>query len=231
MSAEQVRAGLEAGIELVQDIVADGADIIALGDLGIANTTASAAIVAAFTGQPARAVTGIGTGLDPAGLARKVATVERALRRHRPGPDDPLGTLAAVGGFEIAGLAGAIVGAAAASRPVLLDGLITGAAALVAMGLCPAARPYLIASHRSPEPGHRLALEYLELEPLMDLGLRLGEGSGAALALHLVRAACRLPREMATFAEAGVSQRSREPSTGGDQPAGAEPDARISRQP
>ncbi|MBA2448029.1 MAG: nicotinate-nucleotide--dimethylbenzimidazole phosphoribosyltransferase, partial [Chloroflexi bacterium] len=130
-----------------------------------------------------------------------------------------LGALAAVGGFEIAGLVGAIVGAAAARRPVLLDGLIAGAAALVAVGLCPAVRPYLIASHRSPEPGHRVALEYLELEPLIELGLRLGEGSGAAIALHLVRLACRLPREMATFAEAGVSRQSAPPAIpAGDMP-------------
>jgi nicotinate-nucleotide--dimethylbenzimidazole phosphoribosyltransferase len=207
MDRSTARRALEVGIQTVGGVVAQGADLIALGDMGIANTTASAAIVAALTGQPPRAVTGIGTGLDPAGWERKLRTVERSLALHRPRPDDPLGALAALGGFEIAGLAGAILGGAAAGRPVVLDGLIVGAAALVATALCPAARPYLVASHRSAEPGHRLALEYLELEPLMDLGLRLGEGSGAALALHLIRAACRLPREMATFVQAGVSDR------------------------
>lgn len=208
MSRRQARRGLEVGIQIARQVVADGADLIALGDMGIGNTTASAAIIAAITGQPPRAVTGLGTGLDSAGWERKVQTVERALALHRPGADDPVGVLATVGGFEIAGLAGAIIGAAAAGRPVVLDGVIVGAAALLAVQLCPAARPYLIASHRSAEAGHRLALEYLELEPLMDLGLRLGEGSGATIALHLVRVACSLAREMATFAEAGVSQAS-----------------------
>jgi nicotinate-nucleotide--dimethylbenzimidazole phosphoribosyltransferase len=207
MDHSAARQALEVGIEIAGDVIAEGADLVALGDMGIANTTASAAIVAAMTGQPPRAVTGTGTGLDAAGWERKLRTVERALALHHPRPDDPLGALAALGGFEIAGLAGAILGGAAAGRPVVLDGLIVGASALIATALCPAARPYLVASHRSAEPGHRLALEYLELEPLMDLGLRLGEGSGAALALHLIRAACRLPREMATFTEAGVSER------------------------
>ena len=217
MDPSLARRGLEVGIEVAHAVTAEGADLLALGDMGIGNTTAAAAIIAASSGQPARAVTGIGTGLEPAGWERKVAAVERALRRNLPRADDPIGALATVGGFEIAGLAGAIIGGAAAGRPVVLDGVIVGAAALLAVGLCPAARPYLIASHRSAEPGHRVALEYLELEPLMDLGLRLGEGSGAALALPLIRAACRLPREMATFDEAGVSRRHRSP----DEPADA----------
>ena len=218
MSRAQAQRGIEVGIETVERAVADGADLIALGEMGIGNTTASAALIAALAGQPPREVTGPGSGLDHEGWERKVTVVERALARHRPSPADPLGALAAVGGFEIAGLVGAIVGAAGARRPVLLDGLIAGAAALVAVGLCPAVRPYLIASHRSPEPGHRVALEYLELEPLIELGLRLGEGSGAAIALHLVRLACRLPREMATFAEAGVSRESGPPAGSGGVP-------------
>ncbi|MCC6177746.1 MAG: nicotinate-nucleotide--dimethylbenzimidazole phosphoribosyltransferase [Chloroflexi bacterium] len=212
MTAEQVRAGLLAGINLVDGLVGQGTDVLALGEMGIGNTTASAATIAALTGQPVRTVTGFGTGIDDAAWERKVAVVERALARRPLDATCPLDVLAEVGGFEIAGLAGAIVAAAAAGVPVILDGLILGAAALAAVSLCPRTRSYLIASHRSAEPGHRVALEYLELEPLMDLGLRLGEGSGAALALHLVRLACRLPREMATFAEAGVSQ---------DQPEGA----------
>ena len=205
--AETVRA-LETGVEVARSIVADGADLLGLGDMGIGNTTAAAAIIAALTGRPARAVTGRGTGVGPAAWDHKVRTIERALARFRPTADDPVATLAQVGGLEIAALAGAILGGAAARTAILLDGVIVGAAALVAVALCPAVRPYLIASHRSAEPGHRAALEYLELEPLMDLGLRLGEGSGAALALPLVRAACRLPHEMATFAEAGVSEQS-----------------------
>lgn len=216
MTVDQVERGLDTGAEIAQQLVDDGADLIALGDMGIGNTTAAAAIIATMTGQPPRAVTGIGTGVDPARWEHKVQTIERALARNLPRSDDPLGVLARIGGFEIAGLAGAIIGAAARSRPVVLDGVIGGAAALLAAAICPDVRPYLIASHRSAEPGHRLALELLELQPLMDLELRLGEGSGAALALHLIRAACRLPAEMATFDQAGVAQRSDDLSAGSE---------------
>jgi nicotinate-nucleotide--dimethylbenzimidazole phosphoribosyltransferase len=205
MSRSKARAALTAGLRLSRLLVAEGADLIALGEMGIGNTTASAALIAALADRPPRDVTGIGTGIDPDGWERKVAIIERALGRANPGPDDPIGALAEVGGFEIGALAGAMIGGAAAGVPVVLDGLIVGAAALLAVTLCPAIRPYLIASHRSAEPGHRVVLELLELEPLMDLGLRLGEGSGAAISLHLIRLACRLPREMATFDEAGVS--------------------------
>jgi nicotinate-nucleotide--dimethylbenzimidazole phosphoribosyltransferase len=165
-------------------------------------------VISALAGRPPRAVTGVGTGIDPERWERKVAIVERALGRASPHPSDPLGVLTELGGFEIGALAGAMVGGAAAGVPIVLDGLIVGAAALLAVALCPAVRPFLIASHRSVEPGHRVVLELLELEPLMDLGLRLGEGSGAAIALHLIRLACRIPREMATFDEAGVSRKS-----------------------
>ncbi|MCC7366991.1 MAG: nicotinate-nucleotide--dimethylbenzimidazole phosphoribosyltransferase [Chloroflexi bacterium] len=205
--AEAVRA-VEVGITLAQELIADGADLIALGEMGIANTTASAALIAALAGRPPRDVTGLGTGVDHPGWQRKVAVIERALARAQVDASDPLGALAELGGFEIGALAGAMLGAAAAKAPVLLDGLIVGAAALLAVTLVPSVQPYLIASHRSVEPGHRVVLELLELEPLMDLGLRLGEGSGAAVALHLIRAACALPRQMATFAEAGVSTQS-----------------------
>ncbi len=210
--------GLEAGAEIAGDVAAAGADLLALGDMGIGNTTAAAALIAAATGQPARAVTGIGTGVSSAVWEHKVAMVERALARNRATRDDPLGLLASVGGFEIAGLVGAIIGGAAAGLPIVLDGVVVGAAALVAIALCPPSRSYLIASHRSAEPGHRVALEYLELEPIMDLGMRLGEGSGAALSVPLLRAACRLACEMATFDEAGVPQQhgSRERDIDGD---------------
>jgi nicotinate-nucleotide--dimethylbenzimidazole phosphoribosyltransferase len=208
MSRWEAEASLEAGLSLSARLVDDGADLIALGEMGIGNTTASAATIAALTGRPARDVTGIGTGIDAARWERKVAVVEHAVARVSSGSNDPLGVLAEVGGFEIGALAGAMIGGAAAGIPIVLDGLIVGAAALLAVTICPAVRPYLIASHRSVEPGHRIVLELLELEPLMDLGLRLGEGSGAAIALHLIRLACRLPREMATFDEAGVSRRS-----------------------
>ena len=211
MTREQARAALEAGITLAQQLISDGADLLALGEMGIGNTTASAALIAALTGRPPRDVTGIGTGIDHERWQRKVVLIERALERAQISQDDPLGALSEVGGFEIGALAGAIIGAAAAGVPVLLDGLIVGAGALLAVTLAPAVQPYLIASHRSVEPGHRVVLEVLELEPLMDLGLRLGEGSGAAIALHLIRLACKLPREMATFGEAGVSEKSAQP--------------------
>jgi nicotinate-nucleotide--dimethylbenzimidazole phosphoribosyltransferase len=214
MSRAQASAALAAGLELAEQLIEEGADLLALGEMGIGNTTASAALIAALTDRPARDVTGPGTGIDRAGWERKVAVVERALARAGRRPDDLVGVLAELGGFEIGALAGAIIGGAAAGVPVVLDGLIVGAAALLAVTLCPAARPYLIASHRSLEPGHRVVLELLELEPLLDLGLRLGEGSGAAIALHLIRIACRLPREMATFDEAGVSRQAGESEIG-----------------
>ena len=202
------RRGLAHGIRLAHAEIDRGADLLALGEMGIGNTTAAAALIAALTGRPADTVTGFGTGVDGAGWRRKVGIVQHALRRAGVTPDDPIGALAELGGFEIGGLAGAMLGAAARRCPVLLDGVIVAAAALVAVAVCPAVRPYLIASHRSAEPGHRIALEFLELEPLMDLGMRLGEASGAALALGVIQTACRLPREMATFAEAGVSRKS-----------------------
>jgi nicotinate-nucleotide--dimethylbenzimidazole phosphoribosyltransferase len=208
MSREQARASLTAGVQLAERLADDGADLIALGEMGIGNTTASAAIIAVLADRPPREVTGLGTGIDTEQWEHKVSVVERALGRTCMSPDDPIGVLAEYGGFEIGALAGAMIGGAAAGVPTVLDGLIVGAAAVLAVALAPNVRPYLIASHRSAEPGHRVVLELLELEPLMELGLRLGEGSGAAIALHLIRLACRLPREMATFDEAGVSQMS-----------------------
>ncbi len=178
--------------------------------MGIANTTAASAIVAAITGRPVAEVTGRGTGIDDAGLARKVAVVERALAVNRSRPDDPLGVLAAVGGLEIAGLVGVILGAVARRVPVLLDGFISGAAALVAVELCPPVRDYLVAAHRSVEIGHRVVLERLGLAPFFELDLRLGEGTGAALLMPTVDAALATLAEMATFETAGVSERTAE---------------------
>ena len=203
--SEAVRS-LETGIGLVERECARGLRLAATGDMGIGNTTASAAMIAALTGRPPRSVTGRGTGIDDARLARKTAVIERALALHRPDPDDPLDVLMKVGGFEIGGLAGVIIGAAAHRVPVVLDGLISGAAALVAVGLAPRVRDFLIAGHLSPEPGHRVCLRHLRLRPLLDLGMRLGEGTGAALAMALVEAAVRALNEMATFEEAGVDQ-------------------------
>jgi nicotinate-nucleotide--dimethylbenzimidazole phosphoribosyltransferase len=180
-------------------------DVLALGEMGIANTTAAAAIVAACTGAPLAQVVGRGTGIDDARLAVKRAVVERALARVDRG--DVLSIASEVGGFEIVGLAGVILSAARARIPVVLDGFIVGAAALLAQRIAPQAIDYCIAAHRSQEPGHAIALTALGLEPLFDLRLRLGEGSGAALALPLVEAAARMVREMRTFAEAGVAEK------------------------
>ncbi|HEY8478047.1 MAG TPA: nicotinate-nucleotide--dimethylbenzimidazole phosphoribosyltransferase [Chloroflexota bacterium] len=207
LTREEAIAAVEVGIDVVEAEIASGLDVVATGDMGIGNTTASSAIVAAITGAPVAAVTGRGTGIGEAQLAHKVEVIERALAVNQPDPNDPLDVLAKVGGLEIAGLVGVILGAAARRRPVVIDGFISGAAALVACELCPQARDYLIPAHNSVEIGHRLVLERLELVPLLNLNLRLGEGTGAALAFHLVEAASRVLVEMATFAEAGVSER------------------------
>jgi len=195
------------GIEVARDLVGAGNRCLLTGDMGIANTTASAALICAFTGRDAAEVTGRGTGVDDATLARKVAVVRRGLALHRPDPADPLGVLAAVGGFEHAALAGYIIGAAALRVPAILDGVIAGSAALAACALAPGAASCLIAGHRSVEPGHTFALEHLGLRPLVDLDLRLGEGTGALLALPIVQSAVRALREVATFDSAGVTEK------------------------
>jgi nicotinate-nucleotide--dimethylbenzimidazole phosphoribosyltransferase len=205
MTREQAEAAILAGAGLVQGEVPAGLDLVATGEMGIANTTAASALVAALTGLPPEEVTGPGTGLDPEGRRRKVAVIERALAVNRPDPTDPLGVLARLGGFEVAGLVGVILAGAARRVPVMLDGFIAGAAALAAVRLVPHARHALIAAHRSAERGHRHVLEALGLEPLLDLGLRLGEGTGAALGIGLARAAAAVLGEMATFKSAGVS--------------------------
>ena len=205
MTRDEAARAVAAGIEVVERLVADGLDLVATGDMGIGNTTASSAITAAVTGLPPMAVTGRGTGLDDEGVAHKAATVERALAVNAPDAADGLALLAAVGGFEIGGLAGVILGAAANRVPVMLDGFISGAAALVAATMCPAVRPHLVAAHVSVERGHHAALEWLGLTPLLDLGLRLGEGTGAVLAMPMVDAALAALDEMATFDEAAVA--------------------------
>ena len=205
MSREQAVMALQAGAEVALAEIELGMGILATGDMGIGNTTPSAAIAAAFTGEPAGELAGRGTGVDDAGLLRKVQAVERALEVNRPDPADALDVLSKVGGFEIGGLAGAILAAAACRRPVVIDGFISTAAAMLAVGLCPQVKDYLIAGHRSQERGHRRMLAWLGLEPLLDLDLRLGEGTGAVLAMQLVEAACKTLCEMATFDEAGVA--------------------------
>jgi nicotinate-nucleotide--dimethylbenzimidazole phosphoribosyltransferase len=205
MTSEQAVAAIQAGRDLIEQEITRGVDIIGTGDMGIGNTTASSAIAAAMTGAPVEHVTGRGTGIDEATHARKIDVIQRALAVNHPDPSDPLDVLAKVGGFEIAGLVGVILGGARARRPVVVDGFISGVAALIAVGLSPRVKAYLIASHRSQEPGHQVVLEQLGLHPLLDLNLRLGEGTGAALAMSLAEAACKVLTEMATFEEAGVA--------------------------
>ncbi len=206
MTRLQAVQAVESGIEVLEAERAKGLDLVGTGDMGIGNTTASSAITAAITGRPAREVTGRGTGLGDEQLARKVRLVEEALRRNAPDPSDALDVLSKVGGFEIGGLAGVILGAAAHRIPVVIDGFISGAAALIAFGLCPRSRDYMIAGHRSVEIGHRAIYEHIGLEPVLDLGLRLGEGTGGALAMSVVEASCKILDEMLTFAEAEVSE-------------------------
>jgi nicotinate-nucleotide--dimethylbenzimidazole phosphoribosyltransferase len=205
MTMAEALACIESGIELVEAEVKGGHAWVVTGDMGIGNTTASSAIIAALTGTPVERVTGRGTGVTGAALARKAAVIKEALDRHQPEGQDALDVLAKVGGFEIGGLVGIMLGAAARRCPVVLDGLIATAAALLAVGIVPAAREYLVAGHRSVEPGHTVALQALGLEPVLDLELRLGEGTGGVLALPVLEAACRLLDEMATFEEAGVA--------------------------
>lgn len=197
---------VEEGIALFEaERRMEGVDIVACGDMGIGNTTSAAALVAAVTGRPPGTVTGRGTGIGDDRFEAKVAVIASALALHRPDPNDGIGVLAALGGLEIGVLAGVYLAAAAARVPAVVDGVISGAAALVAQAIAPNVAHFLIAGHRSVEPGHAATLEHLELEPLLDLGLRLGEGTGAVLAITLCVAACRLLDEMATFEEAGVS--------------------------
>ncbi|SHN27075.1 nicotinate-nucleotide--dimethylbenzimidazole phosphoribosyltransferase [Cryptosporangium aurantiacum] len=222
MTRDEAVAAIEVGIAVARDLVAAGNRALLTGDMGIANTTASAALVAAFTGADAGAVTGAGTGVDAETLRHKTDIVRRALARHglvgdapaagsatgtAPGAADPIETLAAVGGLEHAAIAGFVLGAAAERVPVILDGVIAGSSALVAAALAPACLDAAVAGHRSTEPGHGVALAHLGLTPLVDLSLRLGEGTGAVLALPLVQASVRALRDVATFDSAGVTEK------------------------
>jgi nicotinate-nucleotide--dimethylbenzimidazole phosphoribosyltransferase len=202
---EAVRA-VTAGAALVD---AAAPDCVGTGEMGIGNTTAASALTAALTGADPAMITGRGTGVADEVWVTKVEAVRRALAVNRPDPGDALGVLAAVGGLEIAGLVGVVLAGAARRAPVVLDGFIATSAALVAVRLAPPAREYLIAAHRSAEPGHVRLLETLGLTPYLELGMRLGEGTGAALGIGLLRAALACYRDMATFKEAGVSERSR----------------------
>ncbi|HEX5295554.1 MAG TPA: nicotinate-nucleotide--dimethylbenzimidazole phosphoribosyltransferase, partial [Streptosporangiaceae bacterium] len=209
MTRDQAVAAITAGAEVARDLVAAGNRCLVTGDMGIANTTASAALICSFTGADPAEATGHGTGVDAATYAKKIDIVCRGLERHQPDPGDPVGVLAAFGGFEHAALAGFILGGAALRVPVILDGVIAGAAALAAAALAPDAVAACFAGHRSVEPGHKIALDHLGLRPLVDLGLRLGEGTGAVLALPLVASAARALRDVATFDSAGVADKDR----------------------
>jgi nicotinate-nucleotide--dimethylbenzimidazole phosphoribosyltransferase len=209
MPREEAISLVERGVALADDLAATGLGIVGLGEMGIGNSTSAAALAAALLPAEPASVCGRGTGLDDGGVARKVAVVERALRANACDPADPLGVLAALGGRELALLCGLALGAAANRLVVVVDGFISAAAALVAARLVPAAADAMVAAHLSPEPGHRLILAELGLDPILDLGLRLGEGSGAALVLPVLDAALAILSEMATFAEAGVTDAGR----------------------
>jgi len=208
MTEAQAIKAIETGIEIVTAEVAKGLDIVGTGDMGIGNTTASSAICAVMTGRSVAEVTGRGTGVDDKQFAHKIAIINKALAVNQPDSKQPLAVLAKVGGFEIGGLAGVMLGAAANHVPVVIDGFISGAAALIAITLAPGLKDYVIPAHVSVEAGHRWLLQHLGLKPLLDLDMRLGEGTGAALGIFLSETAARVLAEMSTFAEAGVSERS-----------------------
>lgn len=207
MTRAQAMESIHSGIEIVEAEIARGADIIATGDMGIGNTTPSAAVACALMDEAPQNIAGRGTGLDDEGLKKKIHVIARALDVNKPNAEDGLDVLAKVGGFEIGGLAGVMLGAAANRTPVVVDGFVSTAAAMIAASLAPGAREYMIAAHLSQEYGHKLMLEWLGLNPLLDLNMRLGEGTGAVLAFNLVEASIRILREMATFEEAGVSHK------------------------
>ncbi len=206
MSREEAEKGIVAGAELVLEAVNnEGYQLIGTGDMGIANTTPSAAILAVFSGKDVQEVTGRGTGIDDATFQKKVEAIKKGIEINKPDPSDPLDVLSKVGGCEIAGLAGAVLGAAAARVPVVCDGFIATAGALIAVKLVPAAKDYLFISHRSQEKGHSAMVELMEMRPILDLDMRLGEGTGAALAMPIVEACAKVLRDIKTFEEAGVT--------------------------
>lgn len=207
MTIVEAEKALAVGMDVLSQVAEKGLDLIATGDMGIGNTTPSSAIAAVMTGLPVAKVTGRGTGVDDAGLSHKVKIIEQAIALNKPDPKDALDVLCKVGGLEIAGLAGVMIAAAARRIPIVVDGFISTAAAMIAVGLVPHVQNYLFGAHLSVEIGHRAMHKHLGLNPLIDLNLRLGEGTGAVLAFHLIEAASRILREMATFTEAGVSDK------------------------
>ncbi len=204
MSREEAVRALLVGVEVARELIGEGSTLLALGEMGIGNTTPSAAVAAVFLGEPDAGLIGRGTGIDDAGLFRKQEAIRRAIEVNRPNPADPLDVLAKVGGLELAGLAGVVIGAAAHRRPVIVDGVIAAASALIACRLQPLAAEYLLPSHLSEEPAHARILEAMGLKPFLLMQMRLGEGTGAVLAMPIVEAAARILSEMATFADLGL---------------------------
>jgi nicotinate-nucleotide--dimethylbenzimidazole phosphoribosyltransferase len=207
MTRAQALESILNGAQVLSEEIARGLDIVGTGDMGIGNTTPSAAIASALTKKHPKKIAGRGTGLDDEGLNRKISAIKRALDVNKPDANDGLDVLAKVGGFEIGGLVGVMLGAASQRKPVMIDGFISTAAAMIAVSLAPQCRDYLISAHRSKENGHGIMLEWLGLNPLLDLDMRLGEGTGAALGISIAEAACKVLAEMATFGEAGVSEK------------------------
>lgn len=203
MNREQACLAVERGIEMARDL-ADETDVFGTGEMGIGNTSPATAIASCLTRLPVNMLCGAGTGLDNRGLANKIKVIENGLRLNRPNPEDALDILAKVGGYEIAGIAGLILGSAACRKPVLVDGFISTAGAMIARVLCAGAAPYMFLSHASAEPGHVIMCEWLGDEPILNLGMRLGEGTGAAMAMNVLEASSRILSEMATFDSAGV---------------------------
>lgn len=207
MTREEAIKSIETGIEIFEEELKKGIDIIGTGEMGIANTTASTAITATFTKKPIEDITGRGAGIDDKALKNKIRVIRKALKINKPDPSDPIDVLSKVGGFEIGGLTGIILSAASKKIPVVIDGFISGAAALLAFQMEPKVKGYMIASHCSAEKGHKVILDHIGLKPILDLNLRLGEGTGAALGITIVEAAVKILTEMATFQSAGVSER------------------------
>ena len=207
MTKEEAIKSIEAGIELLEEELKKGVDIVGAGDMGIGNTTSSSAVTSCITGKEVETVTGRGTGIDPERLRHKIEVIKKALKINKPDFQDAIDVLSKVGGFEIGGMAGIMLAAAYHRIPVVVDGFISGAAALIAYTLQPKVKDFMIAAHSSVEKGHKIVFNHIGLKPLFDLQLRLGEGTGAALAMHIVEAGLKILREMATFEDAEVSQR------------------------
>jgi nicotinate-nucleotide--dimethylbenzimidazole phosphoribosyltransferase len=205
MTRAEAESSVLKGFEAAKGLFDRGVDLLGTGDMGIGNTSPSSAIGAVITEQPVEKMTGRGAGMDDEGLRRKSEMIKRGIEINDPKPDDALDVLAKVGGFEIGAIAGAIIAGAFSKTPVVIDGFISGAGALIAQGLCPTVTDYLFAGHQSEEPGHKIMLDHMELAPILNLGMRLGEGTGAALAMHIIEAAARVIKEVLTFEQAGVS--------------------------